>query len=581
MSWRKSVIQVALGQKSADLVIRRGRLVNVNTREIYPADIAMIDGRIAIIGDIERAVGADTQVIDAAGAYLVPGLMDSHLHTEDSQVTLTELSKVLLPRGVTAVMYAYEIANVLGVRGTDLIREESKVVPLKVFIQSPTSVPWCQGLETTGTTLSLRDIEEMLAWEETVSLGESDVFDILNLDDLILSKLDAAHSVGKPVNGHAAMVTGDRLMAVAAGAFHDDHENYTAEEVLTKVRLGMRVILREFNLPYVATAITENEIDTRNMLLAIDDKPIHWMVKEGGVDQAVRVAIANGIDPMTAIQMATINPATYFRLDLNLGSISPGRIADLFLTETLEDLQAKTVIVDGKVVARDGQFLLKLPAYHYPEWAKNTVKLSKPIVPSDFEIKTGSRDEVEVRVIVLKEAGFVRVLESRMLPVENGCIELGEDSLWNYIAVVDRHSGDGNIGLGILEGFGIRRGAIATSVGHDCHNLTVVGNNRNDMAVCINALADTGGGYVAVRDGQVLALVPLEIAGLTTEAPYEQVVDQLNLFESICREELGFPENIMFLMITAFVFEGTPFGIAITDKGLVDGYEQKIIPLFI
>jgi len=581
MSWRKNVIQVALGQKSADLVVRGGRLVNVNTREIYPVDIAIIDGRIAVTGDVERVIKDETQVIDAAGAYLVPGLMDSHLHTEDSQVTLTELSKVLLPRGVTAVMYAYEIANVLGVRGTELIRNESRVVPLKVFIESPTSVPWCQGLETTGATLNVQDVEEMLSWDETVSLGESDVFDILNLDPSILAKLDAAQASRKPVNGHAAMITGDQLMAVAAGAFHDDHENYTVEEVLTKARLGLRVMLREFNLPYVASAITENEIDTRNFLLAIDDKPIHWMAREGGVDQAVRVAIANGIDPMTAIQMATINPATYFRLDLNLGSISPGRIADFFITESLENLEARTVIVDGNVVARDGQFLLDLPAYHYPEWAKDTIKLSKTITPSDFEIRTDAKEEVNIRVIVLKEMGFVRVLEPRMVPIKNGCIELEEGGPWNYIAVVDRHSGENNIGLGVLESFGIHRGAIATSVGHDCHNLTVVGSNRNDMAVCIKALQESGGGYVAVRDSQVLAQVPLEIAGLTTEAPYGQVVDQLNQFETICRDELGFPEDMMFLMITAFVFEGTPFGIAITDKGLVDGYQQQIIPLFI
>ncbi|MCJ7706673.1 MAG: amidohydrolase family protein [Anaerolineales bacterium] len=581
MAWRKSVIQVALGEKPADLVVTGGRLVNVNTREVYPADVAIAEGRIAIVGDVQRAIGPATEVVDAKGCLLVPGLLDSHLHTEDSQVTLTELSRVLLPRGVTTVMYAYEIANVLGVRGTQLIRDESRVVPLKVYIQSPTSVPWCKGLETTGTTLSPEEVREMLAWKETVSLGESDVFDILNLDESILAKLDAAHDARKPVNGHAAMVTGGQLMAVAAGAFHDDHENYTAEEVLAKVRLGMRVMLREFNLPLVAAAVTQNKVDTRNMLLAIDDKPVHWLVKQGGVDSAVRAAIANGIDPMTAIQMATINPAVYFRLDLNLGSISPGRIGDLFLVETLEGLEAKAVIANGKVVARDGKFLLQLPTYHYPSWAKGTVRLSRPVTARDFEIRSDSGDAIEARVIVLREGGFVRKLEPRKLPVRNGCVELGENGPWNYIAVVERHTGKGGIGLGVVEGFGIRQGAIATSVGHDCHNLTVVGNNRDDMAVCVNALADSGGGYVAVRDGRILAQVTLEIAGLTTEAPYEQVVEKLDRFEAVCRDELGFPKDMMFLMITAFVFEGTPFGVAITDKGLVDGYEQRILPFFV
>jgi adenine deaminase len=581
MTWRKSVIQVALGQKPADLVVTGGRLVNVNTREIYPADVAVADGRIAILGDVQRAVGPGTERIDATGCFLVPGLLDSHLHTEDSQVTLTELSRVLLPRGVTTVMYAYEIANVLGVRGTQLIREESRAVPLKVYFQSPTSVPWCKGLETTGTVLSPDDVREMLAWEETVSLGESDVFDILALDEAILAKLEAAHEAGKPVNGHAAMVTGANLMAVAAGAFHDDHENYTADEVITKARLGMRVMLREFNLPWVAEAVTRKQIDTRNLLLAIDDKPVHWLVKQGGVDAAVRAAIAQGIDPMTAIQMATINPAVYFRLDLNLGSISPGRIADLFLVETLEALEAKAVIANGKVVARDGKFLLQLPRHPYPDWAKGTVRLGRKMTGQDFEIRSEAGDAVEARVIVLREAGFVRKLEPRRLPVRKGCVELASDDAWNYIAVVERHSGKGGIGLGVVEGFGIRAGAIATTVGHDCHNLTVVGKSRDDMAACANALADSGGGYVAVRNGKILAHVPLEIAGLTTEAPYEEVVEKLEAFEAVCRDELGFPKEMMFLMITAFVFEGTPFGVAITDKGLVDGYKQEIVPLIV
>src|SRR3972149_4964757 len=268
-------------------------------------------------------------------------------------------------------------------------------------------------------------------------------------------------------------------------------------------------------------------------------------------------------------------------LDLNLGSISPGRIGELFMGERLEDLEAKLVVANGKVVARDGRFLLKLPPYRYPDWAKGTVRLGRPLPAADFEIRCGPGPEIEARVMVLLEAGFVRKLEPRKLPVRDGHIELGAEAPWNYIAVVERHTGKGAMGLGVVEGFGIRHGAIGTSVGHDCHNLTIVGSNREDMAVCANALAESGGGYVAVREGKVLVLVPLEIAGLTTEAPYEQVAENLERFEAVCRQDLGFPENMMFLMITAFVFEGTPFGVAITDKGLVDGYQQKILPFFV
>src|SRR4030042_4181899 len=391
-TWRKSVIEVALGKRPADLVIRGGKLVNVNTREIYPADVAIARSRIAIVGDVSQSVGPNTEVINAEGLYLVPGFIDCHWHTEDSQVTLTQLSRVLLPHGVTSVMYAHEIANVFGVRGQEAVVNEARQVPLKVFFEIPPRVPWAKGLETTGVVLSVDDVREMLSWKEAVSLGESDIFDIINLDKDILAKLDAAHELGKPVNGHAAMGSGKELMAVAAGAFHDDHENYFGEELLTKARLGMRLIVREFNIPDLIPTLIASKIDTRNMMFAIDDKPIHYLAMLGGVDAAVRASIASGLDPLTAIQMGTINAATHFRKDHDIGSISPGRIGDVIITDSLENLTPSVVIANGKLVARDNQFLLDLPTYHYPDWMKNSVRLPRSTSPEQFEINPGIED---------------------------------------------------------------------------------------------------------------------------------------------------------------------------------------------
>jgi adenine deaminase len=425
MSWRESVIRVALGKRPADMAIVGGRLVNVSTREVYPAGVAIADGRVAVVGDVARCIGPDTQVIRAHRAFLLPGLIDSHVHTEDSQVTLTELSRALLPHGVTTVMHAHEAVNILGLRGQDMIRDEIHRVPLKVYIQAPPSVPWAAGLETPGAALSVEDVTEMLGWKETASLGESDVFDILKLDEAILAKLEAAAAAGKPVNGHAAMVKGERLMAVAAGAFHDDHENYTPDELMTKVRLGLRVMLREFNIPVLAPAVAQGTVDTRNMLLATDDKPIHLIVKKGGVDQALREAIEYGIDPVTAIQMATLNPATHFRLDLEIGSISPGRIADIVISRSLKKPKALAVIANGRLVARRGRFLPRLPAYRYPDWAKNTVHLKAPLSAADFEIRAGCEaGEIEVNVIKISEGGFVRALEPQRFPVRGGRLDL-------------------------------------------------------------------------------------------------------------------------------------------------------------
>ena len=499
-----------------------------------------------------------------------------------SQVTLTQLSRVLLPHGVTTVMYAHEIANVFGVRGQKAVVDESKQVPLKVFFEIPPSVPWAHGLETTGVTLSVDDVREMLSWKEAVSLGESDIFDIVNLDKDILAKLDIAGEFRKPVNGHAAMVTGNQLMAVAAGAFHDDHENYFGEELIAKARLGMHLILREFNIPMLIPALIESKIDTHNMMFAIDDKPIHYLVGNGGVDAAVRAAISSGLEPLTAIQMGTINAATHFRKDHDIGSISPGRIGDVILTDSLENLTAQAVIANGKLVARDGKFLPELPVYHYPEWTKNSVRLDQPARPEQFEIKPGIQEgEVELRVFMLKEQGFVRTLETRKFPVHKGKLTFSTAGQYNLIAVIERHSGKGHTSLGVVEGFGMKKGAMASTIGHDSHNITVIGTNTLDMATCANAEVKAGGGYVAAVDGKVVAQVELEIAGLITEAPYEAVVEKLGHFEATIRSELGFPEDMMFLLITAFVFQGTPFLTAITDVGLIDTYTQEILPLVV
>ncbi len=580
MTWRRTVVEVALGRRAADLVVRNGRLVNVNTREIYPADVAMAAGRIAIVGDVSRALGDQTEVVDAAGCYLVPGLIEGHMHTESSGVTLTQLSRVLLPRGVTTVLYAHEMANVLGRRGMELVREESRLVPLKVYFEAPTSVPWAAGLEMPATTLTVDDVRQMLEWPEAVSLGESDYFDIVQLDEAILAKLEAADALGKPVNGHGAMVTGDELMAVAAGGFHDDHENYSVDEVLLKLRLGLKVMLREANIPWLAPAFADRKVDTRNVMLCIDDKLVNTLLRQGGVDNTVRVAIAHGIDPMTALQMATVNAAAHFRLDLNLGSLSPGRIGDLIVTPSLETLAANAVIANGTLVARDGRFLPDLPVYHYPEWAKQTMHLQRPARAADFSIPVGiAEGQAEIRVLKVGGGGWIKTWEFKALPVREGRLVLDTAGPYNLVAVVERHGGDGAIAVGIVEGIHLKRGAVASSVGHDCHNITVVGANAEDMAVCVNALAQTGGGFAAADAGPVVAQVEFEIAGLISEAPYETVVAQLDRFESVIRSQFGFPDEVEFIVFNFLVLQSSPHRAAITDRGLIDIYSRSVVPL--
>jgi adenine deaminase len=583
MSWRRDVIQVDLGKKAADLVITNGSLVNVLTGEVYPADVSVVSGRVAAVGKMaDGAVGPRTEVIDASRAFLVPGLIDAHMHTESSGVTLTQLARILLPRGVTTIMYAHEIANVLGVPGMELVREERRQVPLKVFFEAPTSVPWATGLELPAAVLSPEDVAMILEWPETVALGESDYFDVVAMDEGILRKIEAAHEQGLPVNGHAAMAPYDELMAVIAGGFDDDHENYAEEEVLAKLRLGMKVMLREANIPWLASAVTQHEIDTRNLLLCIDDKLVNVLVRQGGVDNTVRTAVAHGIAPLKAIQMATINAATHFRLDLDLGSISPGKIADILVTDSLTTLAPKAVVANGQLMARDGQFLPTLQPYRYPEWAKGQLRLARRVTASDFEIQIGFESgRVDLRVLKVSGGGWVKTWAVEPFVVEGGSVLIDVSRSHNLVAVVESHGKDGNIARGVVEGIGLHRGAVASSVSHDCHNITVVGANPEDMAVCVNALADVGGGFAAASQGRILAMVELEVAGLVSDQPYEEIVTKLDNFEEVIRSGLGFPSDIEFVVFNFLALQSSPFQAAITDRGLIDTYARQVLPLVV
>jgi adenine deaminase len=580
MSWRKDVIQTALGNKPADLVIQNGKLVNVNTREVLDGGVAISGERIAAIGYVDYTVGEGTEILDAEGMFLVPGLIEGHMHTESSCVTLTELSKILLPRGVTTVLYAHEMANILGLRGMKVLREESQRVPLKVFFQTPTSVPWSAGLEMPGTTISVEDVQEMLDWEESVTLGESDYFDVVRLDEEILAKLDYAEAVGKMVNGHISVESDRDLMAAAAGAFYDDHECFTVEETLKKLRLGLGVIMREANIPDIAPAVTEHDVDTQNIMLCIDDKLANALYHQGGVDQTVRVAIQSGIDPVLAIQMATLNAAKHFRLDHDLGSISPGRIGDIIITDSLKEVQPAYVFVSGKLAARDGKFLMDLDPFIYPAWTKNTTQVKEDLSPEDFMIDPQiDQGEVSLNVLKITDFGFTKNLVPTDFTVSAGEIQVDTAGPYNLIAVAERHGGDGNVALGLAEGdLNIQRGAVGSSVGHDCHNITLLGENPEDIALCAEAIAEVGGGFAAVLDGEVIARVPLEIAGLTTQAPYQEVVKKLDEFEEAIRSKLGFPE-VTFLVFNFIVLQSTPFKAAITDRGLIDVDGQKVVPL--
>ncbi len=585
MDFLHELINVAQGRLPADLVIKGGMLVNVNTREIYQTDVAIRRDRIAYVGNVDHCIGSETEIVDAKGSFLVPGLIETHMHTESSGVTLTQLARILLPRGVTTVVYAHEIANVLGLRGMQLVREEGRTIPLRVLITTATEVPYYEGLETAGARVTVEDVREMLSWGETVAQGEPDIFNILAGQEGILAKFRATRKAGKRINGHAGgtPIQEDHLNALIAAGFDDCHEHWIPGEVTRKLRLGMKALLREMDLEHIVPELLDGSVDLHHCMLCIDDKLVNTLVKEGGVDNTVRKAISYGLDPMTVLQMATVNAASHYRLDHELGSISPGRFADLLITRDLETLRPETVIAGGRIAARDGKYKLAEHRYEYPDWAKKTMHLRR-VAAEDFELRASQQHgTAELRVIQQMSESPFRKFKIIHAPIAQGRIDLDFCGEYNLVAVVDRHSGETGIGKGVIEGFGLQAGAVATSVSHDSHNITVLGTNVEDMAHCVNALAEVGGGFVASKRGHTLALVPLEIAGLISEAPYEEVVRDLEGFERAIHGELGFPAHMPFIAMNFIALACSPFEAGITDMGLIDARAcaRRIVPLIV
>ena len=430
----RSLIDVATGRAPADLLVRNGRWVNVHSGEILPGhDVAIIAGRFAAIGpDLGYAIGSNTQIIDAAGRYMVPGLCDAHMHVESGMVTVTEFCRAVIPHGTTSMFVdPHEIANVLGIKGVRLMHDEAAAMPVSVYVQAPSCVPSAPGLETPGATISPDDVAEMLSWPNIIGLGEMMNFPgVAANDEKMLAEIAHTQRAGKTVGGHyASPDLGKPFYGYVAGGPADDHEGTRMEDAIARVRLGMRAMLRLgsawFDVAAQVKAITEVGLDSRNFVLCTDDSHSGTLVNEGHMDRVVRHAIACGLKPITAIQMASLNTATHFGLERELGSITPGRRADLILTSDLATLPIELVIGQGRVLAENGVLTAPLEPWPYPDFAKNTVRLGRQLTAQAFEIKAPTgRNAVTARVIgVIENQAGTKALE-RTLPVEDGLVAL-------------------------------------------------------------------------------------------------------------------------------------------------------------
>ncbi|WP_425083998.1 adenine deaminase [Ruegeria profundi] len=571
------LIAVAAGREPADLVIRGGIWVNVHSRELLPDhSVAIAEGRIAFVGpDASHCIGPDTQIIDANGRYILPGLCDAHMHIESGMLTPAEFARAVIPHGTTSMFTdPHEIANVLGLEGVRMMHDEAMMQPVNIFTQMPSCAPSAPGLETTGYEISPEDVAQAMSWPGIIGLGEMMNFPgVINGDPKMLAEIAATQRAGKTVGGHyASPDLGSDFSAYVAGGPADDHEGTCEADAIARVRQGMRSMMRLgsawYDVETQITAVTEKGLDPRNFILCTDDCHSGTLVNEGHMNRVVRHAIACGCEPLVALQMATINTATHFGLEREIGSVTPGRRADIFLSSDLADLPIETVIARGQVVAENGAITVECPHLNWPDNARNTVHLGHELTESDFEIQApAGANRVQANVIgVVENQAPTKALKAE-LPIIGGLVE-GEGEVCQ-IALVERHRATGGVTNAFVSGFGYQGNiAMASTVAHDSHHMIVVGTDRTQMALAANRLAEVGGGITLFRDGQELALVELPIAGLMSDSPAAEVAAKAEkMVEAM--EACGCHLNNAYMQHSLLALVVIP-ELRISDLGLVD-----------
>lgn len=583
------LVEVAAGRDFADVVIRNGRWVNVYSGEIIPhTDVAIAAGRFALVGDAVHTIGPGTEVIDADGRYLVPGLCDAHMHVESGMVTATEFARAVIPHGTTSMFVdPHEIGNVLGLPGVRLMHDEAAQLPINMFVQMPSCVPSAPGLENSGAGLGPEEVREAMTWPNIIGLGEMMNFPgIVAGDPAMLGEIAETRRAGKTVGGHyASPDLGGAFLAYAAGGAADDHEGTTAADAIARVRQGMRAMMRLgsawYDVAAQVKAVTEQGLDPRNFILCTDDCHSGTLVHEGHMNRVVRHAIAQGLRPITAIQMATLNTAQHFGLERELGSIAPGRRADLVISSDLAALPIEIVIARGGVLARDGRLTADIPPYAYPASASNTVRLGRTLTAADFDVAApAGASHVNANVIgVIENQAPTRALVRR-LPCRGGLVDIEVAHDVCHVAVVERHRGTGTVANGFVSGFGYAPPcAVASTVAHGCHHIIAVGTSKTDMALAVNRLGEVGGGIVVFRDGRELALVELPIAGLMSDQRAEIVADKVDRMIAAmavcgCRLHNAYMQHSLLALVVIPELR-------LSDIGLVDVRRFERIPLLV
>lgn len=577
----KELIACGLGESPCDLKISDVRLVNVGSGEIYRTDIYIKGKRIVSI-DPEADLRADRE-LDGRGRYAVPGLIDGHMHFESTMLSPEALASVVVPKGTTTLLAdLMEIANVAGEEGLKTMLQSIDRLPYRMLIEVSSRVPTAPGLETNGAVLGAEEVGGMMKWEESISLGEMDSSKILiSREDEYLEKILSALRERKVVNGHAIGRLGQELNIYASSGISDDHECVTDQELIERLRVGMKILIREGsterNVDRLIRAVLEHGLDYENLMFCTDDKHIGEIRKEGHINYNVRRAIELGVPPVKAVQMATVNTAKHFRMEDEIGSITPGRLADILLVDDLREMQPSTVLFEGTVVAEDDRLIEEVSVGSYPAWIKDTVHLKNPVTAASFDVPVRDRTaaEARVRVIRLIDQQIINRMEHETLPVKKGLVQpdAGRDIL--KLSVVERYGKTGGIGTGFVSGFDLKEGALAYSMSHDHHNIVAVGTNDEDMAAAVNRVAQMKGGLAAAKDGRITADMELPVGGLMSELSADEVERQLDrMNEAAAALGCGLPAPFMTL---SFISLPTVPELGLTDKGLVDVLAHRLI----
>jgi adenine deaminase len=562
----KELIRVAQGEAPADLLLTNARIINTFTAEVEPANVAIYGGRIAGIGDYHHA----QQVTDLKGKYLAPGLINGHTHVESSLLHIAQYARAVVPRGTSALVTdLHEMANVCGLKGAKYILRYAERLPLDLFFMVPSCVPATQ-LETSGAQITADGVQAALQWKNTIGLGEMMNFPgVLSGNREVLLKI--ALSKGKVIDGHAPGLRGKKLNAYLATGIGSDHESTLLEEAGEKLSRGMWLMIREGSSEKnLATLLPlAGDKTYHRCFFVVDDRSCVDLLKNGDIDAVVRKAIQLGLEPIRALQMATINPAQYFRLD-GLGAVAPGYLANLIVISNLSTLDIEMVFYQGKLVAQEGKALFPIDMSGDEE-LRHTINIK--LFSSEalrIPAEKWAHPVIEIvpgQIVTKKRKEEAKVRKGIILPdVERDILKL---------VVVERHKATGNIGLGLVKGFGLKRGAMASSIAHDSHNIVAAGTSDEDIFAAVKEIERLQGGLVIAAEGQVLSALPLPIAGLLSDEPLETVVDRLEGLEAVA-SDLGCPLASPFSTLSFLALPVIP-ELRLTDLGLVDVETFKLL----